>query len=65
MTIPKGQKPICKMLEVIAQHVDSLRFEEKPDYELIIRTARGRRLTDRGEAHLGDAPRSGPQQKLF
>ena len=38
MTIPKGQKPICKMLEVIAQHVDGLRFEEKPDYELIIRT---------------------------
>ena len=48
--------------------VDTLEDDVEPfllRYELIIRTPRGRRLMERGEAHLGDAPPSGPQQKLF
>ncbi|MFM7107752.1 MAG: Holliday junction branch migration DNA helicase RuvB [Planctomycetaceae bacterium] len=33
--------------------------------ELVIRTPRGRRLTDKGNEHLGAPPRTGPQAKLF
>jgi holliday junction DNA helicase RuvB len=33
--------------------------------ELIIRTPRGRRLTPRGEEHLGATPRGDSQGKLF
>ena len=33
--------------------------------ELIVRTPRGRRLTGRGEEHLGAPPRVGPQSRLF
>jgi Holliday junction DNA helicase RuvB len=48
--------------------VDTLEDDVEPfllRYELIIRTPRGRRLTERGETHLGAAPRPGPQRKLF
>ena len=33
--------------------------------ELVVRTPRGRRLTPKGEAHLGTLPRVGPQTRLF
>jgi Holliday junction DNA helicase RuvB len=33
--------------------------------ELVVRTPRGRRLTPRGEEHLGAPPKSGPQARLF
>jgi len=33
--------------------------------ELVIRTPRGRRLTTRGEEHLGSLPGGGPQGRLF
>jgi Holliday junction DNA helicase RuvB len=33
--------------------------------ELIVRTPRGRRLTARGEEHLGALPKIGPQARLF
>jgi Holliday junction DNA helicase RuvB len=33
--------------------------------ELIVRTPRGRRLTARGEEHLGALPKVGPQSRLF
>jgi Holliday junction DNA helicase RuvB len=33
--------------------------------ELVIRTPRGRRLTDKGNEHLGAPPRTGPQSRLF
>ena len=33
--------------------------------ELVIRTPRGRRLTPRGEEHLGGLPGGGPQARLF
>jgi Holliday junction DNA helicase RuvB len=33
--------------------------------ELVVRTPRGRRLTTRGEEHLGAPPKSGPQARLF
>jgi len=33
--------------------------------ELVVRTPRGRRLTPKGEAHLGTLPRIGPQTRLF
>jgi Holliday junction DNA helicase RuvB len=33
--------------------------------ELVIRTPRGRRLTSKGENHLGGLPRIGPQARLF
>ena len=33
--------------------------------ELVVRTARGRRLTARGEAHVGATARRGDQRKLF
>jgi len=33
--------------------------------ELVVRTPRGRRLTPRGEEHLGPLPRGGPQGRLF
>ena len=33
--------------------------------ELVVRTPRGRRLTPRGEEHLGTMPKIGPQGRLF
>jgi Holliday junction DNA helicase RuvB len=33
--------------------------------ELVVRTPRGRRLTPRGEEHLGAMPKTGPQGRLF
>ena len=33
--------------------------------ELVVRTPRGRRLTPRGEEHLGTMPKIGPQARLF
>jgi Holliday junction DNA helicase RuvB len=33
--------------------------------ELVIRTPRGRRITAKGEEHLGAAPRTGGQTRLF
>jgi Holliday junction DNA helicase RuvB len=33
--------------------------------ELVVRTPRGRRLTAKGEEHLGAPPRIGPQARLF
>ena len=33
--------------------------------ELVVRTPRGRKLTPRGEEHLGAPPRIGPQSRLF
>ncbi len=33
--------------------------------ELVVRTPRGRLLTERGEQHLGALPKSGPQARLF
>ena len=33
--------------------------------ELVIRTPRGRRLTDKGHEHLGAPPKTGPQSQLF
>ncbi|MFM7291207.1 MAG: Holliday junction DNA helicase RuvB C-terminal domain-containing protein, partial [Planctomycetia bacterium] len=33
--------------------------------ELVVRTPRGRRLTPRGEEHLGTPPKIGPQGRLF
>jgi Holliday junction DNA helicase RuvB len=33
--------------------------------ELVVRTPRGRRLTAKGEEHLGTAPRRGGQGSLF
>jgi len=33
--------------------------------ELVVRTPRGRLLTERGEQHLGSLPKSGPQARLF
>ena len=33
--------------------------------ELVVRTPRGRRLTPKGEDHLGAPPRIGPQARLF
>jgi molybdopterin biosynthesis enzyme len=33
--------------------------------ELVVRTPRGRRLTARGEEHLGTPPQAAPQGRLF
>ena len=63
-----GPAGIEAIAHTMSTAVDTLEDDVEPfllRYELIIRTPRGRRLTDRGEAHLGDAPRSGPQKKLF
>ena len=63
-----GPAGIEAIAHTMSTAVDTLEDDVEPfllRYELIIRTPRGRRLTERGEAHLGDAPPSGPQQKLF
>jgi Holliday junction DNA helicase RuvB len=63
-----GPAGIEAIAHTMSTAVDTLEDDVEPfllRYELIIRTPRGRRLTDRGEEHLGAAPPSGPQRKLF
>ena len=63
-----GPAGIEAIAHTMSTAVDTLEDDVEPfllRYELIIRTPRGRRLTERGETHLGAAPRRGPQRKLF
>jgi Holliday junction DNA helicase RuvB len=63
-----GPAGIEAIAHTMSTAVDTLEDDVEPfllRYELIIRTPRGRRLTERGETHLGAAPRPGPQRKLF
>jgi Holliday junction DNA helicase RuvB len=63
-----GPAGIEAIAHTMSAAVDTLEDDVEPfllRYELIIRTPRGRRLTDRGLEHLGTAPPAGPQRKLF
>jgi len=62
---PAGVEAIAHTMSTA---VDTLEDDVEPfllRYELIIRTPRGRRLTDRGAEHLGGAGPSQPQGTLF
>ena len=63
-----GPAGIEAIAHTMSTAVDTLEDDVEPfllRYELIIRTPRGRRLTDRGEEHLGGVAPPRPQGTLF
>jgi len=63
-----GPAGIEAIAHTMSTAVDTLEDDVEPfllRYELIIRTPRGRRLTDRGEEHLGGVAPPQPQGTLF
>ena len=67
MFLGGGPAGIEAIAHTMSTAVDTLEDDVEPfllRYELIVRTPRGRRLTERGEAHLGDAPPSGPPAEI-
>ena len=57
-----------RYLETMSSAADTLEDDVEPFLlrcELVVRTPRGRRLTARGEEHLGAPPQAAPQGKLF
>jgi Holliday junction DNA helicase RuvB len=62
---PAGIEAIAHTMSTAA---DTLEDDVEPFLlrcELIVRTPRGRRLTAKGDEHLGTPPQAGPQSRLF
>ena len=62
---PAGIEAIAHTMSTAA---DTLEDDVEPFLlrcELIVRTPRGRRLTAKGDEHLGTPPQTGPQSRLF
>ena len=63
-----GPVGIEALAHTMSSATDTLEDDVEPDLlrcELVVRTPRGRRLTPRGEEHLGTMPKIGPQARLF